>query len=420
MKLLSPNSLFPAICLSILLSLTACTMSQKPIGNPEVPYPPATEPAVGDIYHLPTGVKVTTEQMHAAIADARIVYIGETHDNPASHRLELQVLTALQQQHPGQVSLGMEMFNNAQQAALDEWVAGQLSEKEFLKKSDWYGVWAADFAYYRDILYFARDHRIPVVGLNVTKQLRQKVGMTDLADLDEATRAQLPKMDFTDPYQKAMTEAVFADHSHGGSMLDGFLRIQTLWDEAMADRIAQTMRENDPARHMVVMAGGNHIRFGFGIPRRVFRRFPTSYVMVGSREIDIPVTQRHKLMDVQMPEFPMVPYDYLVYTAYESLPGKPVKLGISMQPTDDGVVVVAVVPDSAADRAGVLAGDVVVALDGETIEDSFDLIYEVKRRTEGDQAVLTVERNGQKIALHVTFSPMPEMKSHGQDGKQKK
>jgi uncharacterized iron-regulated protein len=409
-----------AIGLTTFISLTACTMTQTPIGNPESPYPPAVEPAVGDIIHLPTGVKVTADQMYAAVSDARIIYVGETHDNPAAHRLELQILEAVLHRHPGQVSLGMEMFNNEQQAVLDDWVAGKLSEKEFLKASDWYGVWSQDFRYYRDILNLARDHRVPVVALNVTRQVRQKVGMNDLADLDEATRAQLPEMDLNDPYQKAMTTAIYADHSHGGKMLDSFLRIQTLWDESMASNVARHMSDKAPGYRMVVMAGGNHVRFGFGIPRRVFRRLPTSYVTVGSREIDIPAAHQDKLMDVDMPRFPMVPYDYLVYTRYESLPGDTVKLGVSMQAADGKVVVVAVVPNSTADKAGVLAGDVVVALDGVSIADSFDLIYEVNQRTSGDRATLTVERSGQTIDLEATFIPLPEADTHGMDNRHKK
>jgi uncharacterized iron-regulated protein len=419
MKLHARNQLFLAIFCTALFSLTACTMSQQPIGNPEAPYPPANQPVIGDIYHLPTGVKVTPEQMLAAIADTRIIYVGETHDNPASHRLELQILEAVQKRYPGQVSLGMEMFNHEQQAVLDEWVAGKLSEKDFLKTSDWYGVWSLNFAYYRDILNFARDHQIQVVGLNVTKQLRQKVGMTDFAALDEATRAQLPEMDLNDRYQRAMTEAIYADHSHGGNMLDGFLRIQTLWDETMADNVARVMRDKGPGYRMVVMAGGNHVRYGFGIPRRVYRRLPTSYALVGSREIDIPEAQQDKLMDVHMPQFPMVPYDYLVYTEYESLPGEAVKLGVSMKAADGKVVVEGVVPNSTADKAGVLAGDVVVSLGGVLIEDSFDLIYEVNQRTGGDRATLTVERNGQKIDLEATFIPLPKAEGHGLESKHK-
>ena len=87
-------------CLA-LISLTACSMTQQPTGNPEGPYSPASEPAVSDIYHQPTGVKVTAEEMLGALTDARIIYIGETHGNPTSHRLELDVLRAVAERYPG-------------------------------------------------------------------------------------------------------------------------------------------------------------------------------------------------------------------------------------------------------------------------------------------------------------------------------
>ncbi len=216
------NGKLSLVFLFSLLFLTACTMSQQPIGNPEAPYPPTEKPAVGDIYHLPTGVKVTAEQMHAAMTDARIVYVGETHDNPAAHRLQLQVLKAMAKRYPGQLSLGMETFNPSQQETLNQWVSGELSEKEFLKKSSWFHSWRMDYAYYREILDFAREQRIPVIGLNATREMVKTIGRNALDTLDEETRKQLPEFDLNDPYQKGMAEAIYAGHSSGKAMLDGF------------------------------------------------------------------------------------------------------------------------------------------------------------------------------------------------------
>jgi S1-C subfamily serine protease len=171
---------------------------------------------------------------------------------------------------------------------------------------------------------------------------------------------------------------------------------------------------------MLVMAGGNHIRNGFGIPRRVYRRLPTSYVLVGSRELVVPEEKLGQMMDVDPPHLPMPPYDYLMYTEYESLPGERVKLGVRMHEENGKVVVAAVVPNSAADEAGVLAGDVITALDDVLIDDSFDLIYEVNQRASGDQATLAVERDGEQLQLEVTFTPLPKADSHGTDAGHKK
>jgi uncharacterized iron-regulated protein len=387
-------------------------MTQQPIGNPESPYPLTEKPAVGDIYHLPTGVKVTEEQMLAATTDARIVYVGETHDNPAAHRLELQVLRAMAERYPGQLSLGMETFNTSQQEALDQWIAGELNEKEFLKKSKWFSNWRMDYAYYSEILDFARNERIPIIGLNATREMVKTIGRNPLETLDEETRRQLPEFDLEDPYQLAMAEAIFADHSSGKAMLDGFLRIQTLWDETMAENIVRAMTDKGSDHRMVVMAGGNHVRYGFGIPRRVYRRLPTSYLLIGSKEIVVPKEKQDKLMNVDMPRFPMPPYDYLVYTEYESLPGERVKLGVRMKEADGKVVVEAVVPNSTADKAGVLDGDIIIALDEVLIEDSFDLVYEVNQRVSGDQVTLAIERDGEQLKIDVTFIPLPKIDAH--------
>ncbi len=412
-------NVLPLIYSLTFLSLTACTMTQQPIGNSEAPYP-AENPVVGDIYHLPTGVKISQEQMLSAITDARIIYVGETHDNPASHRLELDVLRAMAERYPGQISLGLEMFNSGQQEALDQWTAGELSDKEFLKNSQWFNNWSMDYAYYRDILNYAREHQIPVIGLNATRELVKQVGRTSFDNLDEEVRARLPEIDLEDPYQLAMAKAIYADHRSGKAMLDGFLRIQTLWDETMAENVARVMQEQGPEHRMVVMAGGNHVRYGFGIPRRVYRRLPTSYMLVGSRELVVPANKQDKLMNVDMPRFPMPAYDYLVYTEYESLPGEPVKLGVRMKETDGKVVVETVVPGSTADQAGVLAGDILISIGQVAVEDSFDMIYEVQQRVSGDQATLLVERKGERIKLDVTFKPLPKPDSHGVEGRHKK
>lgn len=402
-----------AACGFALWTLTACTMSHRPLGNPEAPYPLATPPKVGEILHVPSGVIVNEAEMLAAATDARIVYVGETHDNPASHRVQLAVIEAMNERWPGLVSIGMEMFTRKQQPVLDRWIAGELSEKAFIREADWYEVWSMDFALYREILVYARDHRIPVIGLNADKELVKAVGRKAPEELSEEERARLPEMDMADPYQTAMVEAVYGGHAAGDNRLAGFQRVQTLWDETMAETVAGHLFTClDSSRRMVVLAGGHHIRYGFGIPRRVFRRLPTSHVLIGTHEIEVPASKQHMQMDVAMPHFPMPPYDYQVFTAYEELPGERVKLGVRMEAKAGKVVVLDVVPGSTADKAGVLTGDVVLALDGEPVADNFDLVYAVGQKSKGDKGVLEIERGGERLQLDVEFLPLPKAEGH--------
>ena len=381
-----------------------CAVPTQMNDNPEAPYPPTRPPIVNDILHFPTGYYVSEEQMLAVATDCRIVYVGETHDNPASHRLELTVLRAMAERYPEGVALGMEMFTPAQQEILDRWVSGELSEKEFVKQSRWQDQWQMDFDYYRPLLDFAREQRIPVIGLNAPKSLVKSAARQELSELSDEERRRLPEMDREDPYHGAFVTAMYGDHGHGNSGIEGFRRVQTLWDETMAESVVRYLES--PAgntRRMVVVAGGNHIRHGFGIPRRVFRRLPTSYILIGSKELVIPDDKRDRMMDVEVPRFPMPPYDFLVFTEYEDLARPGVKLGVMLEEAEGKVRVKAVLPNSAAEAAGLLAGDVLLALDGVPLAENYDLIYEVKQKRPGDRSVLQIERDGKAQTVEVAF-----------------
>lgn len=395
-----------------LFAMTACTPAGKQLmGDPSEPYPLRSEPKVGEVVHLPTGTIVSPAQMLAVAGDARIVYIGETHDNPASHRLELEVLQGLAELHPGRQALGMEMFASSQQPLLDRWVAGEVDEKTFLKESRWFDNWTMDFAYYRDLLNFCRDRHIPIIALNAEKSMVKAVRGKPLDQLNAEDLAKLPEIDLTDPYQRAMVAAIFGDHSHGEMVLDGFVRAQTLWDETMAESVARYL--SSPAgkdKHLLVIAGGHHVSYGFGIPRRAFRRLPLSYVLIGGREIDIPVGKQKQLMHVELPEFPMVPYDFLAFLAYEELPEEGVRLGVMFEPAPAGrgVVVKNVMPGSNAERAGLQKGDLLLAIDGEPLTDGFDLIYAMKRKRPGDHGTVRIERQGETKEVDVLFQATGE------------
>ncbi|HJV34795.1 ChaN family lipoprotein [Geomonas sp.] len=385
------------------------------MGDPQEPYPRSTPPKVGEIVHLPTGFLVSKTQMLDIAADARVVYVGETHDNPASHRVELEVLQGLEQRHPGRVALGMEMFHRAQQPVLDRWSAGELDEKSFVKAVKWFDDWKMDFDYYRDILLFARDKHIPILGLNANKDLVKAVRSKPAEELSAEEKAQLPEMDMSDIYQRGTTEGLFEGHSHGKMQVEAFLRVQTLWDETMAETAARyLLSPAGKGKHLMVMAGGNHIKYGFGIPRRVFRRIPTSYVLIGGTEIAVAEGTKPEYMDeAELPQIPMRPYDFLNYLSYESLPKRAVMLGVMYEPTASGkgLEVSSVVPGSNAERAGVKAKDVLIGLDNEPLIDSYDLAYAIKKKKAGDHSTLELLRDGKPLKLEVTFLPtVPEQK----------
>ena len=67
--------------------------------------------------------------------------------------------------------------------------------------------------------------------------------------------------------------------------------------------------------------------------------------------------------------------------------------------TEDGVLVTAVTSGSAAEKAGVKAGDVVVSINGTTVDSPADLSRRVHRLEDGDEFTLEIVRDKQKQTL---------------------
>lgn len=391
--------------LALLLLMTACAgPGQKILGDPETPYPPARAPEIGDILHLPTGVYVDQQALFDQVERVQAVYVGETHDNPASHRLQLDILRHMFNANPGKVALAMEMFTPEQQPVLDRWSAGELEEKAFLKEVGWFKNWRMNFALYRDLLVFCKENKIPVLALNANKELQKKVGRVPFDQLSEEEQAQLPEMDLNDPYQRAMAKAVFSDHKMSEGMLDGFLRVQTLWDETMAQNVADYLKSVDKDHQVVVIAGGNHVRYGYGIPRRVFRRIPASYLLIGSLELRAVAGKEPVLMNVVKPNNPMPPYHFITYTEYELLEKAGVKLGILIDEEEQGILIKGVIPESVAEKAGIEKDDVLTKLNDIELKEPFDLIYELNQMEVGDKIELSLQRGEETLTLPVTFT----------------
>jgi serine protease Do len=82
-------------------------------------------------------------------------------------------------------------------------------------------------------------------------------------------------------------------------------------------------------------------------------------------------------------------------------------LGVSVEDHDDGVVIAAIDKSGPAARAGVRSGDLVVAINGETVSTSRGLIRAVAGETPGDNARLTLRRQGQTMELPVVIGLRP-------------
>ncbi len=86
--------------------------------------------------------------------------------------------------------------------------------------------------------------------------------------------------------------------------------------------------------------------------------------------------------------------------------GLPVEEGVLIESSREDVP--AVFPNSPADQAGLQAGDVIVAVDGESVNAEDDLAEHVLKRSPGDTLNLRVMRGDEPREIEITLGVLPE------------
>jgi uncharacterized iron-regulated protein len=209
------------------------------------------------------------------LSQAQIIYLGERHSNPDDHRAQLIIIKALYRRNP-QLAIAFEMFQRPYQGVLNEYGQGLIEESELRQSSEYDERWGYDWEFYAPILRFAQAKQLPLIALNTPTEITRKVARQGLSSLDESDRQWIPPLSeikTDDPAYRAYLLPFFESHGGQGHSrgFERFVEAQVLWDETMAEAIAQFVRRH-PQRQVIVLVGQGHILYGYGIPSRVRRR----------------------------------------------------------------------------------------------------------------------------------------------------
>ena len=282
MKTLSTK--FSVLFLLVLFALSACSNNKSQI-NPH----PAIKSGVNQVNVLDLKAIQPLGSISSNLKTARVILVGESHTNYAHHLNQLAVIKSAYKNWGKNTSIGLEMVQadsqQQHQMVLDDYVAGKISEREMLRGVQWYDRWKYDFRLYRPIFSFARQHKIPLIALNIPREITKRVSKVGIKGLNKAERSQLPKvLDKSNSAYVARIKQVFGMHAHGGAKADGnefnrFLEAQLAWDEGMAFNATKYLR-NNPAKRMVILAGSGHLINGEGIPSRLDRQAGTKSVVI--------------------------------------------------------------------------------------------------------------------------------------------
>ncbi|HNG28771.1 MAG TPA: ChaN family lipoprotein [Blastocatellia bacterium] len=238
------------------------------------------------------------EAMMADLSRIDVVFVGEKHDDPATHKLEQAILTGLLRRKVG-VSVSLEMFERDVQQTLDNYLTGKLGEEEFLKTSRPWPNYAAD---YRPLVEMARAHQWPVVAANVPRKYASQVsrqGLTALNALPEAERKmaaaqfQCPFDDYFKKFSEVMNSHPGGDSNSAQkdekkeaemrAMTEKFYFAQCVKDETMAESISAHFDQikNSPTKSVIVHYNGSfHSDNKLGTATRFIRRQPKAKVKI--------------------------------------------------------------------------------------------------------------------------------------------
>jgi uncharacterized iron-regulated protein len=237
------------------------------------------------------GQPVSWDELSSRIAEADVILVGESHNDPVAHHIELAVLEeALALDRPAAASL--EMFTRDVQGVIDEYLGGLISERLFLAESRPWKNYDTD---YRPFVEAAREAGSPVIAANAPRRYVNMVsrkGPASLSALSEDALNWLAPLPFKGPsaaykaeWDALMSEAMYGmaqDTSssageHGA--MDNALYAQSLWDATMAFSIAEHLLAN-PTDRVVHIVGSFHVGNGTGIPEHLARYRPGTKMLI--------------------------------------------------------------------------------------------------------------------------------------------
>jgi uncharacterized iron-regulated protein len=230
-----------------------------------------------DVFRVRDRKMVPLEIMLEELREADIIFVGESHDLQEHHDAQFEIIRALYSRRVD-LTVGLEMFLSSYNDSLERWTLGYASEKEFRKAYSEH--WDFEWPLYKDIFMFARDERLPMIGLNVSRDIMRKISRNGFESLSDDELYQLPQgisCDIDEKYMEHIRK-VYEKHEEGGREFRFFCEAQMVWDKSMALNALKYLRDKR-SRTLIVLTGIGHA-WKRGIPEQIKRVSDHTYKVV--------------------------------------------------------------------------------------------------------------------------------------------
>ena len=228
------------------------------------------------LFDLNRDKELLMSQVLTDLKKNRIVLVGERHSNRQHHMAQLAVIRALNEAGV-RVAVGLEMFRKESQPALDQWIAGKIDDDRFEKI--YYDNWNYPWQAYRKIFEYARDHQIPMIGLNVPREITRQVSRNGFKSLSPQQKGKISEVScIVDQEYMNYIRKAFGGHGHGQLNFIYFCEAQLVWDSAMAVYALDYLKKS-PESIVVILTGTGHAQKG-AVPRQIRARSKLPYAVI--------------------------------------------------------------------------------------------------------------------------------------------
>lgn len=218
----------------------------------------------GRIWDVRAGKFVDEEALRAVAQGARLLLLGEVHDNADHHLLQarlVRMVTATGRRP----AIAFEMIDETRQAAIESIPEGERSNPEAYREAvRWDGSGWPDFALYRPVFEAALEARLPVIAANLPRARVREASRKGLGALPAAVRKRIERQgplppDVLAEFREEMSE------SHCGELPESMLDPLVLGQRARDAQLAQAIAEGSTADGAILITGSGHARLDRGV-----------------------------------------------------------------------------------------------------------------------------------------------------------
>lgn len=218
------------------------------------------------------GRQLEAKELAELVKDYDVIVFGEYHDNDVLHRLEAEMLINAFTKHR-KLAVSLEMFERDVQNQLDDYLAGEITEEEFLANSRPWKNYRED---YRSLVQFAKKHSLPVLAANIPRPLAAQYAKEgSLAAIADDMKNYLPKVHlmFDGPYKDKFIDYMTNSPDTGkmpgaAEKAAAYYKAQCLKDDTMAESIAQ-FRQAHAHYKIIHFQGDFHSRYRLGVVEKL-------------------------------------------------------------------------------------------------------------------------------------------------------